>query len=280
MAASATPMTRIAPTSAPRREALVHAEPTRCRAHHRRLRAGHSNADDRHPIVLPTTMPSNTFTPCRRHPSTAVSAITGTAAQGQTLTASEGAWTNSPTLFSYVWQDCLSTTCSASPTSTNSTTYAVTAADVAGGYAIRVEVDRVQCRRIRHSRLIDDRRGRRDCPLTLRSHDHRHGGRRDIDRTCTALGRTVPRPYTYQWLSCTASSATTCTAISRRDGPDVRRSARPATDTATRSGDRVEHQRDRTARRRDRHGHRTRPHRRTPRFRRSPARPEGQIADG
>ena len=65
--------------------------------------------------------------------------FSGTAAQGQTLTADPGIWTNNPN-FSYAWQDCDVNSCSPSPTSTNSNTYTVTAADAAGGYAIRVEV--------------------------------------------------------------------------------------------------------------------------------------------
>ena len=37
---------------------------------------------------------------------TGVPVVTGTVATGQTLTTSNGTWTNSPTGFSYAWQDC------------------------------------------------------------------------------------------------------------------------------------------------------------------------------
>ena len=160
-----------------------------------------------------TTMPSNTVTVLAAPVNSTSPSITGTAAQGQTLTASEGVWTNSPTLFSYVWQDCLSTTCSPSPTSTNSTTYAVTAADVAGGYAIRVEVTASNA----------DGSGIADSSTTAVA-TGLPANTAVPTITGTAAGGTLtdvhgtwtnsPTSYTYQWLSCTASSASTCTAIS------------------------------------------------------------------
>ena len=42
---------------------------------------------------------------------TALPAITGTAQQGDTLTTTNGTWTNSPTGYSYQWQDCLASLC-------------------------------------------------------------------------------------------------------------------------------------------------------------------------
>lgn len=58
-------------------------------------------------------------------------AITGTAASGQTLTASTGGWTGTaPIAYAYQWQRCASTgVCSNIPGATAST-YGVTAADV------------------------------------------------------------------------------------------------------------------------------------------------------
>ena len=55
-------------------------------------------------------------------------AITGTAQQGQTLTASTGSWTNSPTSYAYAWSHC-TPTCSAISGATKST-YLLAAADV------------------------------------------------------------------------------------------------------------------------------------------------------
>ena len=55
--------------------------------------------------------------------------ITGTAQQGQTLTASHGAWTGSPTSYGYQWQDCTSSSCSNISGATG-TTYALQSSDV------------------------------------------------------------------------------------------------------------------------------------------------------
>lgn len=65
--------------------------------------------------------------------------ITGTAAEGQTLTATNGTWTNSPTAFQYQWQRCRADGfgCGAVSGATQST-YVVRRADV--GRTLRVRV--------------------------------------------------------------------------------------------------------------------------------------------
>src|SRR5438445_637611 len=65
--------------------------------------------------------------------------ITGTATVGQTLTANEGTWSNSPTSFSYQWLRCNGggNSCVAI-TGATSKTYTLTATDA--GHAIRVRV--------------------------------------------------------------------------------------------------------------------------------------------
>lgn len=65
----------------------------------------------------PTAPPSNTTLP----------AITGSAVAGQTLTASTGVWTNSPTSYSYQWQSCRTTYTNVG---TNSSTYTIGSSDV------------------------------------------------------------------------------------------------------------------------------------------------------
>ncbi len=66
-------------------------------------------------------------------------AITGTAAVGQTLTASTGSWINQPTGYAYTWGRCDAATinCTVIPGAT-ARTYVLTAAD--GGFTIRVVV--------------------------------------------------------------------------------------------------------------------------------------------
>ena len=55
--------------------------------------------------------------------------ISGTAQQGQTLTASHGSWTGSPTSYAYQWQHCTSSSCS-NISSATGTTYALQSSDV------------------------------------------------------------------------------------------------------------------------------------------------------
>ncbi len=66
----------------------------------------------------------------------ALPAITGIAQQGQTLTASTGTWSNSPTSYTYAWQSCSGATCTA--VGTNSTTYVVASTDVAKTIEVKV----------------------------------------------------------------------------------------------------------------------------------------------
>lgn len=70
---------------------------------------------------------------------TAAPTISGTAREGQTLTASNGTWSNSPTSFTYQWQRCASdgTGCG-DITGAVSKTYTVAAGDV--GHTVRVAV--------------------------------------------------------------------------------------------------------------------------------------------
>jgi hypothetical protein len=63
--------------------------------------------------------------------STAAPTVTGTPAHGQTLTATTGTWTNSPTGFSYEWQRCSAAGSSCTPIAgATGSSYTPTAADV------------------------------------------------------------------------------------------------------------------------------------------------------
>jgi len=69
---------------------------------------------------------------------TAVPSISGTPSQGQTLTESHGAWSNSPTAYTYQWEDCDPSGQSCSPIGdATGQTYTLTAGDV--GDTIRVQ---------------------------------------------------------------------------------------------------------------------------------------------
>ena len=162
---------------------------------------------------VPATATSNIVTVHEPPSNSGVPTISGTAAQGQTLTVtSSGTWSNSPS-FSYAWQDCKSGTCSASPTSTNSTSYAVTAADATGGFAIRVEVtgSNADGSAVADSAETGTATGvPANTAVPTITGTAAGGTLTEVHGTWT----NTPTSYTYQWLSCTGSSASTCTAIS------------------------------------------------------------------
>ena len=68
---------------------------------------------------------------------TALPTITGSPVLGQTLTATTGTWTNSPTTYSYAWQSC-SSGGACSPVGGNASTYQLVSSDV--GHTIKVTV--------------------------------------------------------------------------------------------------------------------------------------------
>jgi len=69
---------------------------------------------------------------------TAKPTISGAAREGQTLSATTGQWSGSPTAFEYQWKRCANGQCSSIPGAT-APTYVVTAGDV--GFRIRVRVE-------------------------------------------------------------------------------------------------------------------------------------------
>ncbi len=62
--------------------------------------------------------------------STAAPAISGTAQQGDTLSASNGSWSNSPTSYAYQWQDCTSSSSCTNINGATSSTYTLASSDV------------------------------------------------------------------------------------------------------------------------------------------------------
>ena len=62
--------------------------------------------------------------------------VSGTTTQGQTLTTTNGTWSNLPTSYAYAWQDCNASGSSCSNISgASSSTYTLTGADA--GHTIR-----------------------------------------------------------------------------------------------------------------------------------------------
>ena len=80
-------------------------------------------------LGLPPLAPVNTVAP----------AITGTTVEGETVEASSGTWTGSPTSFAYEWQDCNSAGASCAPIAgADGPSYKLTSSDV--GATLRVQV--------------------------------------------------------------------------------------------------------------------------------------------
>ncbi len=91
--------------------------------------AGAAATSSQTAAVLAPPPPSNTALPT----------ITGSAQQGQTLTAQTGSWTNEPSSFAYQWQHCDTTGANCSPISpATSQTYTLTSSDA--GSTVRVAV--------------------------------------------------------------------------------------------------------------------------------------------
>jgi Bacterial Ig-like domain (group 3) len=144
----------------------------------------------------------------------ALPTITGTAQQGQTLTAGTGTWTNTPTSYAYQWESCSGTTCTAISGATGST-YAVAATDV--GKTIEVEVTA--------GNSGGSSAPAASAPTTavialapVNSALPTITGTAQQGQTLTAGTGTwtnTPTSYAYQWEGC---SGTTCTAISGATG--------------------------------------------------------------
>ena len=93
---------------------------------------GSTNASSAVGVLVRPAAPSNMELP----------AISGTAQQGQTLSASPGTWSGPPPAYSYQWQDCtIATSICVTTAGANTSSYAVAAGDV--GTAIEVTVTAV-----------------------------------------------------------------------------------------------------------------------------------------
>ena len=159
---------------------------------------------------------------------TAPPTITGTAAVGQTLTAQNGTWTNSPTAFQYRWRRC--DTAGAACVNIAGAigagkTYTVVAADA--GHTLRVVVTAVNADGARSavsaqtavvsSPGAPDNTGR---PTIT--------GTAEEGQTLTASEGTwtgSPASFAYQWQQCD-SDGSNCGNIVRRDHPDLHRPCR------------------------------------------------------
>ena len=143
--------------------------------------------------------------------------ISGTAQQGQTLTESHGTWTNNPTGYTYVWQQCDSLGTSCLPiTGANAQTYVPVAADV--GHTIEVQEtasnaggSSAPATSAATSVVLPA-----VMPVIVPTSPPTISGTPQQGQTLTEHHGTWsngPTGYTYQWLQCD-SLGTSCTEIS------------------------------------------------------------------
>ena len=141
----------------------------------------------------------------------ALPTIAGIAQQGQTLTASPGTWSNSPTSYTYQWESCSGTTCTAVGT-VNSTTYVVASTDV--GKTIEVKVAAVNTGGTTAA-VTSAATGVVVPPTpTLIAAPSITGTsvQGDVLTEHHGAWTNSPTSYTYQWLRCDSTGAN-CTAI-------------------------------------------------------------------
>jgi len=140
--------------------------------------------------------------------------ISGTAQQGQTLTASTGSWLDSPTSYAYQWQDCSSTSCSAISGATQST-YTLQGSDV--GHAIDVVVTATNADGS-SSAASSKTSAVTPLPAPTNTALPAISGTAQQNRTLSAANGSWtnnPTSYVYQWQDCTSSS---CSNISGATG--------------------------------------------------------------
>jgi hypothetical protein len=144
---------------------------------------------------------------------TALPTISGTPREGNTLTANNGTWTNSPTSYTYQWQRCDSGGASCTNiTGANAKTYSVATADVE--HTLRVIVTAVNAdgstpATSRANTVVSSAKGPVNTALPTIS------GVASVGQELSASNGTWTggvQSYTYQWQRCDANGAS-CAAV-------------------------------------------------------------------
>jgi hypothetical protein len=129
--------------------------------------------------------------------------ITGTAREGETLTAHNGTWTNNPTIFTYQWRRCATdgTACT-NITGATKSTYTLTANDVLRTILVEVTAANTDGRRTETSEATDvvgSKNGPKNTARPTISGETRVG-----EELTVSNGSWTPTPtsYSYRWQRC------------------------------------------------------------------------------
>ena len=157
----------------------------------------------------PPSPPSNTALPM----------ISGTTQQGQTLTTTNGTWTNSPTAFAYQWQDCdgSGSNCSSIPGATAST-YLLGSGDVGDTIRVVVVASNAAGQGVAtsaQSAAVTAATPPSSTALPTISGTPQQG--QTLTTTNGAWAGSTPLSFAYQWLRCDTSGSN-CAAIGTATG--------------------------------------------------------------
>ena len=145
---------------------------------------------------------------------TAAPAISGTAQQGQTLTASAGSWSNNPSSYAYQWQDCSSSSSCSNISGATSSSYVLQSSDV--GKTIDVVVTATNASGSASGTSGQTGTVQADPPpAPVNTAAPAISGTAQQGQTLTASAGSWsnnPSSYAYQWQDCSSSSS--CSNIS------------------------------------------------------------------
>jgi hypothetical protein len=151
---------------------------------------------------------------------TAPPTISGSAVEGQTLTAGKGTWTGAPTSYAYQWEDCFSLGEEGclSVSGATSSTYELTASDV--GYTMRVVVTATNAGGETPASSAATAEVEEAAPTPPEAPKNTTlptiGGTAEEGKTLTASAGSwsnSPTSYAYQWQDCGAGGTQGCTNI-------------------------------------------------------------------
>jgi hypothetical protein len=142
---------------------------------------------------------------------TALPAISGTTREGQTLTASNGSWSNSPASYGYQWQDCSSPTSCTNISGATGSSYALQSSDLGKTVDMRVTATNAGGSRSATSAQTSSVQTPLP-PATMAPPTISGAPQQGLGLTASSGSwSNSPTSYGYQWQDC--SSSTSCSDV-------------------------------------------------------------------